>query len=107
MGFKMESAAADLIEQASELNQSIQESALKLLIPKRAFSLERLGKQMKVVTDLLQSNNVEMVNQEIIYLDQRLFEFMEINERYEGIVDANERNEAAKLANDEFQRYSQ
>ena len=91
-----------LYENLAELNKSVMEGAAKcsteILLPKRQCSLNRLEKQIKIVTDLLAASNVERVNQEMLSLDQRLLEFMEINERYQGLADAHESNEAAIFA---------
>ena len=70
----------------------------KNILPKRNLSLKCVRRQSEVVRNLLTSSNVDLVNKEIATLDNKLFEFAELNTTYMNILNEDESLEAAKLA---------
>ena len=70
----------------------------KNILPKRNLSLKCVRRQSEVVRNLFTSSNVDLVNKEIATLDNKLFEFAELNATYMNILNEDESLEAAKLA---------
>ena len=72
----------------------------KNILPKRNLSLKCVRRQSEVVRNLLTSSNVDLVNKEIATLDNKLFEFAELNSTYMNILNEDESLEVAKLADE-------
>ena len=70
------------------------------ILPKRNLSLKCVRRQSEIVRNLLTSSNVDLVNKEVATLDNKLYEFTELNTTYMNILNEDDSLEAAKLADE-------
>lgn len=70
------------------------------LYDRRGMMYNRLMKQIQIAEQLMESSNIDMMNAEVANVDRKLFEFMEVNERCQGLSRGQDSMEAAKVADE-------